>query len=165
LETAVEEFVLGHDYEHVDVLSLIEEDHKPLKDLLHKMKDVYLSDDERIKAFHDFASLFLPHAEAEDASLYEFMKSKPEFLQDAFDGETEHMVAEQLCDDIRATADEHCLVGKIKVLAEVVEHHIYDEEHDVFPRLRNEINHHKLERLVRSYVMAETQAIEMVSQQ
>ena len=160
----VAEFVLGNDYEHVDVLSLIEEDHKPLKDLIHRMQDIYLSDDERIKAFHDFTSLFLPHVRAEEASLYEYMKTKPEFIHDAFDGETEHAVAEQLCADIRATTDGHCVVGKIKVLAEIAGHHIFQEEHDVFPRLRDEINAHKLERLVRSYVMAETQAIETVAQ-
>jgi hemerythrin superfamily protein len=119
-----------------DIVELILVDHKPLKELIKILKKPDGDDVLRFEAFETFAPLLLAHAEPEEMSLYEFMKKDKEMLVDALEGDTEHSLASQLIDEIRATEDKNLWSAKVKVLAEMVEHHIKEEEGSMLPDFR-----------------------------
>jgi hemerythrin superfamily protein len=119
-----------------DIVELILVDHKPLKDLIKILKKPDGDAVERFDAFETFAPLLLAHAEPEEMSLYEFMKKDKQMLVDALEGDTEHALASQLIDEIHATADKDLWSAKVKVLAEMVEHHIREEEGSMLPDFR-----------------------------
>lgn len=121
-----------------DIVELILVDHKPLKELIRILKKPDGDAVARFEAFETFAPLLLAHAEPEEMSLYEFMKKDKEMLVDALEGDTEHSLASQLIDEIRATEDENLWSAKVKVLAEMVEHHIKEEEGSMLPDFRKD---------------------------
>ena len=119
-----------------DIVELILVDHKPLKELIKILKKPEGDDVKRFEAFETFAPLLLAHAEPEEMSLYEYMKKDKQMLVDALEGDTEHSLASQLIDEIRATEDKNLWSAKVKVLAEMVEHHIKEEEGTMLPDFR-----------------------------
>lgn len=128
-----------------DIVKLILEDHKPLKKLLKVMKDTDAEFSERQKAFEEFAPLLTAHAKAEEKALYKFLENKDhqdyisqELRQSSFEGEVEHSLADRVAELAKQDrgADEDVVGAEIKVLAELVEHHIKEEEEDMFPEFK-----------------------------
>jgi hemerythrin superfamily protein len=142
-----------------DIISVIKEDHKPLKDLISIMKSDDGDFSERKRAFMEFAPLLVTHAKAEEKSLYEFMKTRPELKEYAFEGETEHSMADQLCEEAKRATSEDEIAAKIKVLAESVEHHIQEEENNILPDVQKNVGESTLVGLTKIYVDWQEQII------
>lgn len=85
-----------------DIISVLIEDHRPLRDLIQIMKDQDETLAMRKEAFEEFSPLLLTHANAEEKSLYEFMKTKPDLKEFAFEGVTEHGLADQMAEETGA---------------------------------------------------------------
>ncbi len=121
-----------------DIVDIIVEDHKPLKSLIKILKDSdERSLDDRLKAFDEFAELLTLHAAAEEQILYMHMKESEDLRRDAFEGEVEHALADQIISDCKSSKDDDDLwSAKAKVLAEIVEHHVQEEEEQLFPDLK-----------------------------
>lgn len=132
--------------ENQDIIDLILEHHKPLKELIKTLKDTDAEAGERLVAFEKFAPLLLTHAQPEEMALYAFMKQDEELIVEGMEGETEHTLASQLIDEIYATEEEHLWSAKVKVLAEMVEHHIKEEEQTMLPDFKE--NSDESERIV-----------------
>lgn len=122
-----------------DILSLIKTHHQPLKDLIQTLKDSEADLSERRSAFEEFAPLLASHAKAEEEVLYVAMKKNDELREDGFEGDVEHILADQLLEEIPRTSDPDLWSARVKVLAEMIEHHVKEEEQDMFPEIRDEI--------------------------
>ncbi|MBO9667822.1 MAG: hemerythrin domain-containing protein [Bdellovibrio sp.] len=118
---------------HDDIVEMILEDHKPLKELIKVMKDSDRSLDERANAFAEFAPLLICHAKPEEQSLYIYMKNDEDLREEGFEGDVEHALADQLVEEIMRTDDPDLWGARVKVLAELVEHHIQEEEDELLP--------------------------------
>jgi hypothetical protein len=68
------------------------------------------------------------------------IEDKEEMRVEGFEGETEHSIADRVAKEIKETEDEDQLRARIKVLAELVEHHIEEEEEDMIPDLRKDMD-------------------------
>lgn len=123
-----------------DIIQLILQDHKPLKELIEILKDDETEFSEKKPVFEEFAPLLLSHAEPEEQSLYTHMKEEEELRAEGFEGQTEHALASQLIEDINQTSDEDEWMAKVKVLAEMVEHHIEEEEEEMFPDIKKQLD-------------------------
>lgn len=116
-----------------DIVTLILADHKPLKQLIKIMKSEKAEFSERMKAFEEFAPLFLIHAKAEDEALYTYFKKVEDLREHGFKCQVEHSLAEQALDAVQASEEQDLTSAQIKVLAELVENHIAEEENVIFP--------------------------------
>lgn len=126
---------------HQDIIKAILKDHEPLKKLIHVLKMEGKSASELKPAFREFGPLLLAHAKAEDEVLYNFFKEETKsMILKGFKGEVEHGLAEQLLDEAKNTDDEDVWLAKVKVLAELVENHIQEEETHVFAELKKHSN-------------------------
>jgi hemerythrin superfamily protein len=121
-----------------DIIQLILQDHKPLKVLIKLLKDGAVEFREKQPAFMEFAPLLISHAKPEEQSLYMAMKKNEDLRSEGLEGDTEHAIADQLVEEIRRTNDEDTWMAKVKVLAELVEHHIQEEEEEMLPDYRKE---------------------------
>lgn len=119
-----------------DIIQVLLEDHKPLKTLIKTMKDSRVPFKERQAVFEEFAVTLTAHTKPEENVLYKIMKGKEGLRELAFEGEVEHGLADQLVEEIKRTSDEDLCGARIKVLAELVEHHIEEEEDDLFPQFK-----------------------------
>ncbi|MFN3454186.1 MAG: hemerythrin domain-containing protein [Pseudobdellovibrio sp.] len=121
-----------------DIVDIILEDHKPLKDLIKIMKDSERDHEERFAAFNEFAPTLIAHAKPEEETLYVFMKKDEDLREEGCEGDVEHMLADQLLEEIKRTTDKDMKAARIKVLAELVEHHIEEEEEELLPEFQKE---------------------------
>ena len=117
-----------------DIVDLILEDHKPLKRLIKIMKDNEKSLEERQLAYKEFAPLLAKHAKPEEQILYVHMKRDKNLRTEGFEGDVEHVLAEQMLDEAKTTGDQELWSARVKVLAELVEHHIKEEEEELLPK-------------------------------
>jgi len=121
-----------------DIIQLILQDHKPLKQLIKIMKSEDADYSEKHAAFLTFAPTLLAHAKPEEQTWYMKMKSDGDMVQDGLEGDIEHGLADQLCEELKRTSDKDMFEAKVKVLAELVEHHIKEEEEDMLPEFKKE---------------------------
>lgn len=128
-----------------DIINIILEDHKPLKELIKVMKDSERPEEERFGAFEEFAPTLVAHAKPEEETLYVEMKKEEELREEGLEGDVEHQLADQLVEEIKRTTDKDLKSARIKVLAELVEHHIEEEEEELLPEYKK--NSQKEERL------------------
>jgi hypothetical protein len=122
-----------------DILEMILEDHRALKKLIKVMKDTDAEESERRSAFEEFAPLLVTHAKPEEQTWYTYMKENHEDLRtEAFEGDVEHGLADQMLEEIKRTKDQDQWSARVKVLAELVEHHIEEEEDELIPDFREQ---------------------------
>lgn len=124
-----------------EIINLILADHVPLKKLIKMLKDPDYKMAEKKINYEKFASMLLAHAKPEAESLYVHMKQEGGDLKtEGFEGETEHAIAETLINEINGCSDKNEWMAKVKVLAELVEHHIKEEEGVMFTTIRKEMD-------------------------
>lgn len=139
------------DGKHYDIIQMILDDHKPLKRCIEILKNSQLSLSSRRAAFSEFAPLLTIHAKAEEAILYTFEKTEIDMREEGFEGDVEHALADQMVEEIKQSVDKDIWPAKAKVLAELVEHHIKEEETEIFAELKKEANVSDLIRLGEAY--------------
>lgn len=118
-----------------DIVQMILQDHKPLKKWIKVLKGE-ATFAQKQTAFDEFAPLLISHAKPEEQALYVAMKKIETLRAEGFEGDTEHGIADQLVEEIKRTDDEDLWMARVKVLAELVEHHIEEEEDEMLPDYR-----------------------------
>lgn len=136
-----------------NIIDLILTDHKPIKECLKILKKVDADVGERLVTFDKFAHLLITHAKAEEQSLYAVMQESREFKLEGLEGETEHSIAEQLINEIFATNSQDEWSAKVKVLAELVEHHLEEEETELLPHFKKKTDIKKCEEMGEEYLL------------
>ncbi len=136
-----------------DVIQMILKDHKPLWDLVAIMKDDRKPFEQRRKAFEEFAPLLIAHAKPEEKALYAFMKRDIDLREEGFTAEVEHQLADQLIEEAKRTSDEEQMGARIKVLAEIVEHHLEEEEGEILPDVKRQTNAKERAMLAEKYTL------------
>ncbi len=121
-----------------DIIDLILEDHRPLKELIKKLKNSDVDPVDKMVAFEEFSSLLMVHSKPEEQSLYIFMKEEDELKQEGMEGDVEHALADKLILEIKSETDPTMWSAKVKVLADIVEHHIKEEEENFLPDFKRE---------------------------
>lgn len=124
----------------MDIYKLLKEDHKKLKEILKKLDETTeRSHRDRLSLLEKLKEELIPHARAEEKILYESMKlSEVEEADDmAYEGYEEHFVADKLIKELDKTETNDKRWGALmSVLKENLEHHIKEEEGDIFKKAK-----------------------------
>ena len=151
--------ILSSGTQSIDIIDAILDHHKPLKKLIKVLKgDGEFA--EKKKAFEEFAPLLEAHAKPEGAVLYTDMKRAEDLVSEGFEGEIEHDLADQLAQEAKHNRNKDEWTARVKVLAELVEHHLQEEESDIFPEFKKETTSEKREELGRKYITLRSQFIQ-----
>ena len=136
------------------ILQDLHNDHTEVDSL---MDSIFGSDDagERRARFHEMSSKLLAHAHAEQEILYERMKTSADedSRRFAMEGESEHLLVEKQIQKIRAMGEPtgDAWSAELKVLKDLVEHHVKEEESDGFECAREEFDKEQLEQMGREF--------------
>jgi hemerythrin-like domain-containing protein len=120
-------------------IEALTEDHNKIRKELEVLKDTDHSLKKRINAFERLVPVLVSHSAREEKIIYAFMKSRSEtgLKAMALEGEEEHKIVERLVKEMfdgRSKAD--VWTAKAKVLVELIEHHVNEEENEIFPALK-----------------------------
>lgn len=125
------------------LVDALKADHKKLRAEISLLKETDISQSERQVCFGRFLPLLISHTQREEKIVYSFMKSMEDENLNlmAFEGKAKHMIADQLIEDMLSeNVSELEWSASAKVLAELVEQHLDEEENEVFPYLKRHLD-------------------------
>ena len=135
----------------MSVVDALEKDHRDLKDFIKVLKgdETYRT---KKAAFGPFVELLKSHAKSEEKAVYDVCLKYPELREEAFEGYVEHGVADHLAKAAGRLRDRDHWMAQVKVLAELVEHHIEEEENELFPDLRKRIDAERRQAMAEKFI-------------
>ncbi|MDZ4660479.1 MAG: hemerythrin domain-containing protein [Pseudomonadota bacterium] len=118
-------------------------DHDELREDIRNLKDTELSMRERRNSFARLIPNLVSHTKREESAVYSYMKSADaeDLKPMALEGEEEHRLVDQLVKEMKSEKiSPEDWSAKGKVLAELIEHHVDEEETEVFPKLKKQLD-------------------------
>jgi hemerythrin-like domain-containing protein len=118
----------------LELFDLLRRDHDSARDLFNRIEKTSNKEIEtRQELFTQLEQQLLIHMEAEERFLYTALERYDESRPKALEGYEEHLVARTIIGAfISLAVDDERWAAKLKVLRELVRHHMDEEEHDLF---------------------------------
>jgi hemerythrin superfamily protein len=141
------------------ILNLLKEDHKEVNDLLEQIADTTeRAAKKRQQLFEQVKAALLAHSHAELEVFYKPLLQKGDDPDALLEAEVEHQVVERLLMDIEQSepSDEKWL-AKVTVLSELVQHHVKEEEKEIFKLARETFERGELEQMGERFEQAKEQ--------
>jgi hemerythrin superfamily protein len=133
----------------MDAVKLLKADHDKMRSILEDGESTREEDrKQRRQLFMRLRDDLLIHERMEEEVLYPALRNYPKAHDIVLEGYEEHHVADLLVDELEETdlADERW-AAKWKVLKESLEHHMEEEESDMFPKAKKIFDREQLEAL------------------
>lgn len=131
----------------MQIFALLKADHAEVKALLKKITESG-GTKTRQRFFQRLKPALLAHAHAEEKTLYQALLQHDQTTDIALEAAVEHEIVERLLDDmsdIALRADQFS--ARCKVLRELFEHHVREEEAHVFKAARKALTKSQLQEL------------------
>jgi hemerythrin-like domain-containing protein len=134
------------------LMDILKEHHTEMKKhtKVLQSEDCYLA--AKKQAFEDLIPILRSHAEAEEKIVYAFMKADEDLAPLAIEGREEHHLADLLAGKVAKCSDSEKWVAEAKVLADLIEHHVEEEEEEIFPELESMLSHERSARMASEYL-------------
>lgn len=130
--------------DHFNIVDLLLLDHTYLKECIEVLTDEDEDKKTKFKYAKGFLDALKKHSTGEKKALYTPLEEAEEFRKMILESQIEHGIVDgkvkMLTTKIagmRSLSEE--MEAELKVLAEIVEHHIEEEESELFPQMRDEI--------------------------
>jgi hemerythrin-like domain-containing protein len=133
----------------MNAFALLKEDHKKVAGILEKLD---ATTERGVKTREElFAQLKTEldiHAEIEETIFYPVLEKHDETRDITLEGIEEHRIVKELLAELDAMAkDDEVWTAKLTVLKENVEHHVEEEEGEMFPKARKALTEDEIETL------------------
>ncbi len=131
----------------MDVYKLLHEDHRKVKSLLKELEDTTeRAGKTREHLIRQVEMELEIHSEAEEKFFYPYLQTAKETKDLAYEALEEHKVVKSLLQELIAEAKGTAeWTAKCSVLIENVEHHIEEEEGELFPKARKVLSKEEAE--------------------
>jgi hemerythrin-like domain-containing protein len=133
----------------VNVIDLILLDHKYLKDCIKVLKDEDAEKKKKMTISKGFLDALTKHSLAEKKAIYAPLESNAELHFNILEAEIEHGIVDKKVSLLkrrlthaRVLSDE--TEAELKVLAELVEHHLKEEESEMLPKMKDQLSDEEL---------------------
>jgi hemerythrin-like domain-containing protein len=140
---------LGWSGSEPDAIDILEREHRRFEDLLEQGEaTTERAKKGRVELLETLAAALNAHELMEENVLYPALESHPQAREVVLEGFAEHHVADLIVSELRATApDDEQWGAKFKVLKENIEHHIQEEEGEMFRVARSIFSRDELREL------------------
>jgi len=133
----------------MNALTLLKEDHGHIKKMLADGEETTeRAEKTRTELFERLKGFLEVHERIEEEVLYPALKKKPKSEDIAYEGFEEHHVVDTIFEELEATpVDSPEWTAKFKVAKENIEHHIEEEEGEMFKMTRQLFDDDELEQM------------------
>ena len=126
-----------------DAIALLKADHKAVKELFEQVEDTSERAKAQLQKLGDQICTELTiHTQIEEQIFYPAIQEKTkrghkEEKDEVFEAYEEHAAAKKVIEDIQATdAGDESYKPKITTLSELIDHHVKEEETEMFPHVK-----------------------------
>jgi hemerythrin-like domain-containing protein len=136
-----------------EFFEMIEKDHEEVKGIIEKIEESSSGAvKSREKMFMQLKEELLPHMKAEEKTLYPALKEQKESRMQALEALEEHHVAELVFKELESMPkSEDTWMAKLKVFKELLEHHIEEEEDQVFKMAQETLESDKMSQIMEAF--------------
>lgn len=129
-----------------DAIVLLKDDHKQLRSLFRQFAAAEADTKRQDAIVHKIIEALTVHTYIENECMYPQVRQLlPDLGEDILESYEEHHVADVLCGELAAlSADDEHFRAKTTVLIENVTHHMDEEEHEWFPKVRSGVGRKQL---------------------
>jgi hemerythrin superfamily protein len=131
-----------------DAIELLKEQHREVETMFSKFEKLGANATKtKQTTFEEIADALAMHATIEEKHFYPAVKAKrtEDILLEALE---EHLgIKRVIADLLKLQASDETFEAKVKVLKEQVEHHVKEEENDLFPKVRKALDKAELTEL------------------
>ncbi len=133
----------------MNAITLLKEDHERIKKMLADGEQTTeRAEKTRAELFERLKDFLEVHERIEEEVLYPALKKQPKSEDIAYEGFEEHHVVDSILEELEATpVDSPEWTAKFKVAKENLEHHIEEEEGEMFKTTRQLFSDDELERM------------------
>ena len=129
----------------MDIIQSIKKDHQEVKGIFERL--INAKDKSAEKNFSDLKNELIPHMKAEEKVFYSKLMDS-EHKEDILEGFEEHHASEMVLKDLEKTSmSDERWPAKLKVLKEMIEHHIKEEESKVLKIAQSSLDKSQLQQL------------------
>ncbi|MEI2742837.1 MAG: hemerythrin domain-containing protein [Candidatus Competibacter sp.] len=123
------------------IFDVLVKDHEHHRELLKRIDETVGKSEERVALFEEFALEAKAHAAAEEQALYSTLMAHPDTTDEARHAVAEHHEMEELINELAETdMGTGAWLVKFRSLKEEYEHHLEEEENDIFPIAEEEFS-------------------------
>jgi hypothetical protein len=140
----------------------LKHDHEEVKQMLGELCEMTGRATRRKETlFEKFKAEMIAHSRAEEKVFYDAIKGKKEGKEDALEGyEEHHLVDIMLREMSRLDVNDDRWKAKLKVLKENIEHHIEEEENEIFDTAEDLLSEDEAEELGERFVTEKEKRLE-----
>ncbi len=133
----------------MDALSLLKADHDKVKKMLAEGEETTeRAEKTRTELFETLKAEMMIHERIEEEIFYPALKSHPKAKDIVLEGYEEHHVVDEIMGELEGTdVGDETWGAKFKVMKENIEHHIEEEEGEMFKQARSVFETDELESL------------------
>jgi hemerythrin superfamily protein len=149
----------------MDLFTILKTEHAEVKKALKKAEETTArAAKTRTELFATIYKALSSHAKAEERSLYNTLIEEKGFHDLMLEAEEEHHVADRLLEEIKKTpVDDDRWKAKITVLRESLEHHIEEEEEELFPKAKKILSKEEIATLAQQFLEEKERVLQEIS--
>ena len=131
----------------MNALEVLKQDHQKVRGLFREARHA-TDQAKRKELFNKIDTELEIHAHIEETVFYPAIEEHEEFKEMVAEALEEHQEAKSLLDELEELgADNHDFGSKLQLLIEAVEHHVEEEEGQMFPKISETFDEDELEQL------------------
>ena len=131
---------LGEKETGIDAIEMLKTDHKQVKALFNEFEEIHQdeeNDGRKSEIVKQICAALTIHAQIEEEIFYPAVREVIDDDDLMDEAEVEHAEAKALITQLEAMdAEDDCYDAKVTVLGEQVDHHITEEEKEMFPQIQ-----------------------------
>lgn len=143
----------------LNVIDLILIDHQFVKECIEVLTDEKADKRKKLSVAREFIESVATHSQAEKKSIYTPLEKNEDLHFNILEAEIEHGIVDQKIralriklSGIRTLRDE--IEAELKVLAELVKHHIIEEESEMLPKMKDVLDEDTLTEIGKNFMKA-----------
>ncbi|MFW5636309.1 MAG: hemerythrin domain-containing protein [Thermodesulfobacteriota bacterium] len=150
---------------HQELFELLKKDHEEVKSLLKQLKETKNGDaKKREELFAEVKKEIQPHQAGEEKAFYPVLKENEETKEDVLESIEEHHVSKLVLRELDGmNKDSDQWLAKLKVFKEIVEHHIQEEEKEIFEDAKKAISDEQMKSIIENFKKEKEAAKSQVS--
>jgi len=135
-----------------DIFTRLKKDHDKHREMLERVADTSGDSKERREAFEQLRIDVSAHANAEEQSLYAEMLARPDLQDKGRHSVAEHKEADDYFEDlVDMDFDNTGWLTRFKTLKERLEHHMDEEENEIFAAAKEDLSAERAQELAKIF--------------
>lgn len=134
---------------NANIYDILKLEHKDVKKLFKEIVD-----NERYQEniYSQIKMALRLHMEGEEKLLYPKLENNEETRSMILESYEEHDVGKKVIEDIDSSSDEDVKLARVKVLSEVIDHHVEEEEGELFKKARKVLSSEEEHEIARQFM-------------